>query len=233
MNQQTIESLSGIFELQGGTISLEILIVDAITLVVLSSVLALAYTYLGSSLSNRSSLARNLPLIALTTMMIIAIIKSSLTLSLGLVGALSIIRFRSAIKEPEELVYIFIAVAMGVGFGAEQRGVTTILFLLILILIVLKGLLTKGMRVRFTRRMYINFAVTGSIEASSVLEVVGNYVREVNIKRYDYDKETDKTDLLLVTNLPDDKNLDTLIDSLQEFGKDTTVSIFDDNGIFD
>ena len=40
----------------------------------------------------------------MTTMVIISIVKSSLALSLGLVGALSIVRFRAAIKEPEELV---------------------------------------------------------------------------------------------------------------------------------
>ena len=40
----------------------------------------------------------------MTTTLIISVVKSSLTLSLGLVGALSIIRFRTAIKEPEELM---------------------------------------------------------------------------------------------------------------------------------
>ena len=43
--------------------------------------------------------------LSLTTMIIITIVKSSLALSLGLVGALSIVRFRTAIKEPEELAY--------------------------------------------------------------------------------------------------------------------------------
>ena len=40
------------------------------------------------------------------------IVKSSLALSLGLVGALSIVRFRAAIKEPEELVYLFLIIAI-------------------------------------------------------------------------------------------------------------------------
>jgi len=48
----------------------------------------------------------------MTTMLVISIVKSSLALSLGLVGALSIVRFRSAIKEPEELVYIFLSMAI-------------------------------------------------------------------------------------------------------------------------
>ena len=52
--------------------------------------------------------------------LIISIIKSSIALSLGLVGALSIVRFRTPIKEPEELLYIFIAIAVGLGLGANQ-----------------------------------------------------------------------------------------------------------------
>lgn len=46
-------------------------------------------------------------------------VESSLALSLGLVGALSIVRFRAAIKEPEEIVYLFFCIALGLALGAE------------------------------------------------------------------------------------------------------------------
>ncbi|MCB0333061.1 MAG: DUF4956 domain-containing protein, partial [Bdellovibrionales bacterium] len=74
-------------------------------------------------------------MLATTTMLIISIVKSSLALSLGLVGALSIVRFRSAIKEPEELTFLFLCIALGLGFGAGQRLVTGLGFFLILIFI--------------------------------------------------------------------------------------------------
>jgi hypothetical protein len=60
-------------------------------------------------------------MITMTTMLIITIVKASLALSLGLVGALSILRFRAAIKEPKELAYWFLAIAIGLDFGARQR----------------------------------------------------------------------------------------------------------------
>ncbi len=63
--------------------------------------------------------------------LIITIIKSSIALSLGLVGALSIVRFRTPIKEPEELLYIFIAIAVGLGLGANQVLATVIAFAVI------------------------------------------------------------------------------------------------------
>ena len=68
-----------------------------------------------------------------TMILIITIIKTSIALSLGLVGALSIVRFRTPIKEPEELAYIFIAIAIGLGLGANQVAATVIGFAVVTI----------------------------------------------------------------------------------------------------
>ncbi len=92
----------------------------------LSVCLAWHFRRFGSTLSNRDELARVLPFILLTTILIISIVKSSLALSLGLVGALSIVRFRTPIKEPEELAYLFVAIGMGLGLGAAQTLPTVI-----------------------------------------------------------------------------------------------------------
>ena len=51
--------------------------------------------------------------------MIIATISSNITLSLGMVGALSIVRFRTAIKDPIDLIFLFWAVAAGITVGAR------------------------------------------------------------------------------------------------------------------
>ena len=88
---------------------------------------ALKYLYLEKSisLSNKSHIANVLPMLSLITFLVILIVKSSLALSLGLVGALSIVRFRTPIKEPEELIYLFLAIALGLGYGAGQIIPTT------------------------------------------------------------------------------------------------------------
>ena len=87
----------------------------------LSYALSLVYRAFAHSLSNKRSFAATFLPITLTTAMIIAILQTNIVLSLGLVGALSIIRFRTAIKEPEELTYIFFCIAIGLGAGAGQR----------------------------------------------------------------------------------------------------------------
>ena len=60
----------------------------------------------------------SLILLTLVTTLIIRTISSNLTLSLGMVGALSIVRFRTAVKEAMDTVYMFWAVAVGITIGA-------------------------------------------------------------------------------------------------------------------
>ena len=96
---------------------------------VLSWTISIIYKYYSTVLSNKTNFSNNLIIVSTTTMLIISIVKSSLALSLGLVGALSIIRFRTAIKEPEELSYLFIAIALGLGIGADQIFVTITAFI--------------------------------------------------------------------------------------------------------
>ena len=88
--------------------------------VLLSILVRWHFIKFGSTLSNREEFTQVFPFVLLTTVLIISVVKSSLALSLGLVGALSIVRFRTPIKEPEELAYLFICIAMGLGLGANQ-----------------------------------------------------------------------------------------------------------------
>lgn len=87
------------------------------------------------SLSGKFHIGTVIPILALVTFLVIMIVKSSLTLSLGLVGALSVVRFRTPIKEPEELVYLFLSIALGLGYGANQTLQTTVCFAAILLVI--------------------------------------------------------------------------------------------------
>ena len=106
-------------------------IINLVLSAFLAGILGYVYQRYGHSLSNRRLFSRNFIILAMTTMVIIAIVKSSLALSLGLVGALSIVRFRAAIKEPEELAYLFLVISIGLGLGANQLWITLIAFIVI------------------------------------------------------------------------------------------------------
>lgn len=75
------------------------------------------------------------PLLGSVTYIAILAVKSSLSLSLGMVGALSIVRFRTPIKEPIELVLLFFCIAIAIGFAAGFIFISLSISLLIIFLL--------------------------------------------------------------------------------------------------
>ena len=116
-------------------IDLENFVLNLFVAIVLCFLIQLTYNKTSRSLSNSENFSRNFIVLGLTTTIVITIVKTSLALSLGLVGALSIVRFRAAIKEPEELVFLFLIIAVGLGCGAGQIKITAIGTLIAIIII--------------------------------------------------------------------------------------------------
>ena len=84
------------------------------------------YKRFGTTASDREEFARMFPLFTMTTIVVIAVVQASLALSLGLIGALTIIRFRGPIKSPEEIVYLLFCVSMGLALGAGQLALALV-----------------------------------------------------------------------------------------------------------
>ena len=151
---------------------------------VLSIILRWHFERFGSTLSNRSEFAQVFPLIVLTTVLIITVVKSSLALSLGLVGALSIVRFRTPIKEPEELAYLFIAIAMGLGLGADQHIPTVLAAAFILGVV---ALLRWGRRGHEHTGLYmsVDWREADSSPLEGLAEIVSSHALAADLRRLD------------------------------------------------
>ena len=150
--------------------------------------LGLHYRTFGATLASRETFTRVFPFVALTTCLLISLIKSSLALSLGLVGALSIVRFRTPVKEPEELAYVFLSITIGLGLGAGFRRETPAGVALILAMVTL--IQTRSRRLA-SRNLYVNIgldAVEGQPSASvvePVNAVLAKHCRRVDLRRMD------------------------------------------------
>jgi uncharacterized membrane protein YhiD involved in acid resistance len=123
--------------------SISIVLINLLLCMAFVSLVGWFYKKFSRSLGGKTHVGAVLPLIGLTVFMVITVVKSSLALSLGLVGALSIVRFRTPIKEPEELGYLFLTIAIGLGFGAGFSMHTVIITLAILAYLYFAGT-TKG-----------------------------------------------------------------------------------------
>lgn len=150
----------------------------------LAALLGWFYVRFGNTINNRRRFARNFLPLALTTMLIIFIVKSSVTLSLGLVGALSIVRFRSAIKDPEELVYLFLAIGIGLAAGANEILIAAVAFVFILGLLFLQYVLRGQRRFRPSENMHLHIA-TSHKDFQQITEVLARHFAFVELKRLD------------------------------------------------
>jgi hypothetical protein len=164
-------------------LSLTALTINVLLGIALASALAWFYARYGQSLSNRAKFAQVLPLLTMITVLVISVVKSSLALSLGLVGALSIMRFRTAIKEPEELIYLFMALAIGLGLGADQRWPTILVVVLFLGYVLARAhLLPRPSK----NNLYLNIATPVSDDAFAQLNAtLSQHVESADLHRLD------------------------------------------------
>ena len=99
----------------------------------------ISYTYKNTyqGVLYQKSFNLSLILISLITTSVIMVISGNLVLSLGMVGALSIIRFRSAVKDPIDIVFMFWAVSIGIANGVAAFKVSFLTSIIISVVIIL------------------------------------------------------------------------------------------------
>ena len=107
-------------------INFSIFFIAILLSLILGYVVKFTYIKAGRALNDKDYFSDTFIPLAIVTTLVITVIKFSLALSLGLVGALSIVRFRAAIKEPEELVYLFLVISIGLANGANQFLLSTL-----------------------------------------------------------------------------------------------------------
>ena len=97
------------------------LFIDLIILFICSKAIEYVYNKYGYSNDNKLLFTNHMFPYLISMFLIVSVIKTSIALSLGLVGALSIIRFRTAIKEPGQLITLLILTSLAISMAAEKE----------------------------------------------------------------------------------------------------------------
>ena len=221
--------------------NVDINIGNFIVAIILSTILAflikLSYLKISKSLNDKEHFSDIFVPLAIITTLVITVIKFSLALSLGLVGALSIVRFRAAIKEPEELVYLFFVIGIGLANGANQFFIAIIATLITIIIL-------------YFRKIYNDRKNTDNISDSSTnimqIEILGQKqnsdalvkklkknLKYLNLKSFSSDNEVKQLNFWFDV---DKKKLDVLIKDIEEItskNKDVKIQIFSRSGIYE
>lgn len=115
--------------------------------------------------------------VALITTAIITTIQSSIVVSLGMVGALSIVRFRTAIKDPIDLMFLFWSISVGIICGAGLAEFAVVLSLVITIVIFV---LDRIPLIRVPMILVVNGS--NAETETKVIDVMKKYVKHYNVK---------------------------------------------------
>ncbi len=168
MNKETLK----FFRNEAIQIDLTTFLISLLTVAFLCFLIQIFYIRFSSTLSNRFNFSKTFIILGVTTCIVIMIVKNSLALSLGLVGALSIVRFRAAIKEPEELVYLFLIIAAGLGCGAGQLQITIVGIIFSLIIIYVYTLISKKEKIDYIDTINLAIIINQDISDLKINEII-------------------------------------------------------------
>ena len=140
---------------------------DALTAIALSFALSLFIVFIYRATYAGVNYSRNftgcLMMLSMVTALVIMVVSSNVVLSMGMVGALSIVRFRTAVKEPTDTAFMFWSIATGIICGA---GYITIAILVTLLL----GLLFVAVHAFSGKQKYGSYMIVVRYDAGSEVE---------------------------------------------------------------
>ena len=119
----------------------------------------------------------SLAAMSVITAAIILAMQSNLVISLGMVGALSIVRFRTAIKDPMDLVFMFWSISIGIVCGAGLYEVALLTCLVVTILILVLENLPASQA-----PMMLVVNVTDAAKEDTILDIVKKYSKFYKVK---------------------------------------------------
>ncbi len=190
----------------------------------LASLFAGVFIVYGTALCNRRQLARQFVPLTMITMSVISYVGGSLALSLGLVGALSIVRFRTAIKDPEELVYLFGSLGIGLGMGGGYPKETTIATLIIICFLIGRGVLRikSGQNV-FHLTLQVPDGSADALERYS--SAIIKYTGSCNLRRVDHTDDSFEATFLI--DIPSINRINDLMEALREQHPKASILLLD------
>lgn len=204
------------------------LAINLIIAALLAWLLEFVFINYSNTINNKKIFSKNFLIIATTTAFIISIVKSSLALSLGLVGALSIIRFRTAIKEPEEISYLFICIGIGLGLGANYRFITIMAIILIIVLIIVKDKFFGNKEVS-SEAIYLTLNYKGKLDLDKILNLCKKYCSSVYLR--DFDLLVENSQIGLVINFEETNKIDELIKEIKSIDNQIEINLINKHDI--
>ncbi len=206
--------------MQSGDLSLK----NIILLLLAAGVLGVFIFYVYKMITLNSFYSKNfnisLIMMSVITTAIIVTIQNSVVVSLGMVGALSIVRFRTAVKDPLDLIFMFWSISVGVICGAAMPGLAIVLSVGCALLLAVFCHMPEN-----RDSMLLVISAKDNKCAEEVYEIVAQYDSKYKVRSRNVSKEN--VDFLLEIRI---KNYEELLRKLQMLEDVVSVSVVSNQG---
>jgi len=203
----------------------------------LAYLIKLAYMKVSRSLNDKEHFSEIFVPLAIVTTLVITVVKFSLALSLGLVGALSIVRFRAAIKEPEELVYLFFVIGIGLANGANQFLIATIATIITTTILYFRKIYldkSKNDNITESSTNILQIIVTKDMEdIEKLINSLKKDVKYLNLKSFSAEKNHKQYNFWFDINSKDLNIFMKKIEEITSKDKDIKIQIYSRSGIYE
>jgi len=202
----------------------------------LAYIVKLSYIKVGRALNDKDYFSDTFIPLAIITTLVITVIKFSLALSLGLVGALSIVRFRAAIKEPEELVYLFFIIAIGLANGANQFLLSIIATIIILGFLFIRNIYknkksNNGNLISDSNILNVSILKNDKKSIDEIINQLKSHLKYLKLKSASMDKTNSN---YVFWYEADNDNLENLLKKISKLSdENVSISIYSKSGAFE
>lgn len=156
-------------------------IIGVVLVLIQSLFLQYSFTKYGRTPTARKEYGYSFPLFGLAIFLMVIVIRSSLALSLGMVGALSIIRFRTAVKEVEQIIYFLMLTSSSIAVAADKYIVSIVTLLIFFSVVVFRDRFRRSNEGR-SEIMNASITVSSQLELHEILASITVFLRENEIE---------------------------------------------------
>ena len=190
-------------------------VITAIILSILYSVIiAKVYLLVHRGYSYSKSYLHTMIMVSVTVALIMVIIGSEIARAFALVGAMSIIRFRNPVKDPRDVAFLFVTIAIGMACGVGFYMYATVFTFTIVILMLCMHYYNFG---ELPNKSYVVKLVSPSNQKDEILRVCQKFCSSVNLLSIDFSgEEPMKETIVLEIELFKGDSYNKLVTTLQE-----------------
>ncbi|MBK8490948.1 MAG: DUF4956 domain-containing protein [Saprospirales bacterium] len=181
------------------------------------------FTYKGASYS--SSYVNSLVLLSLITTVVILVIGNNLARAFGLVGAMSIIRFRTAVRDVQDIVFIFFSLCIGMAAGVGLNSVAIIGTIFISLIIILLDTTGFGRPPQIKHLLQLTYSASPETERA-LQEVLKKYCRRIQLMNLRQLADRDEVDAFYHLSIRFRKKENDLVQALREIASVSQVNLF-------